>query len=92
MANDSLIQLIKRIAVDAVEASKPCNAIIAKVTAESPLKILVGQKLILDDDFLIVCAGAKEKLKKGASVLLIRQEGGEQYIVVDTIGGDDDVT
>lgn len=85
MPNENLIQLIKRIAVSAVEASKPCNTFTGKVRSISPLEISVGQKMVLDDDFLSLTSTAKEKIQKGSNVLMIRQAGGQKYIVVDTL-------
>lgn len=84
MAND-LIQLIKKVAIDAVNASKPCTTCVGKVRELSPLQIIVGQKLVLDSDFLDVTSTANENMKKDTSVLLIRQSGGQKYTVVDTL-------
>jgi hypothetical protein len=67
--NDSLIQLIKRIAVSAVEASKPCNTFTGKVRDISPLEVSIGQKMVLDDEFITLTSTAREKIKKGSNVL-----------------------
>ena len=52
MANSSLIQLIKQMAVEAVRASKPCDYIVGSVTETDPLKIKVSNTLILEEEFL----------------------------------------
>lgn len=52
MASSNLVQLIKRIALEAVEAEKPCDYRIGTVTSVSPLKIKVSQTLELEEDFL----------------------------------------
>ena len=52
VADSNLVQLIKRIAVEAVQASKPCDYTIGTVTSTSPLKIKVSQTLELEEDFL----------------------------------------
>ena len=44
---DDFVKLIKRTAVEAVNASKPANLVFGKVICEDPLKIKVDQKLIL---------------------------------------------
>lgn len=44
---DDLVKIIKKAAVDAVNASKPANIVFGKVVSKSPLKIKVDQKLIL---------------------------------------------
>lgn len=54
MADSNLVQLIKRIAVDAVRASKPSDYVTGVVTGTSPLKIKVSQTLELEDDFLLL--------------------------------------
>ena len=52
-AND-LLKLIKKSAVEAVNASKPANMVFGKVTSEDPLKIKVDQKLILTSSQLVL--------------------------------------
>lgn len=51
---DELVKLIKRSAVDAVNASKPTNVMFGKVTSVKPLKIKVDQKLVLTSAQLIL--------------------------------------
>lgn len=46
-AND-LLKLMKKTAMDAVDASKPANMVFGKVISASPLKIMIDQKLILN--------------------------------------------
>lgn len=85
MANSNLIQLIKRIALEAVTASKPCDILIGNVKSVSPLNIAISQKMVLDEDFLTVSDAAKEKVKKDAAVIMIRRSGGQQFVVIDTV-------
>ena len=85
MPNDSMIQLIKRIAVSAVEASKPCNTFTGKVRDISPLVVSIGQKMVLDDEFITLTSTAREKIKKGSNVLMLRQAGGQKYVIIDTL-------
>lgn len=47
-ANDFL-KLMKKTAMEAVDASKPANMVFGKVLSASPLKIIVDQKLILNE-------------------------------------------
>lgn len=44
---DDLLKMIKKAAIEAVNASKPANVVFGKVISVSPLKIKVDQKLIL---------------------------------------------
>lgn len=124
-AND-MIRLIKKVAIDAVEARKPVNVCYGKVISINPLKIVVEQKLTLEKAQLILCQNVTDyktnvtmnwtsektwnydgdtillthsheiKGKKqitvhnglvvGDEVILIRQQGGQKYIVLDRIG------
>lgn len=81
----NLSQLIKKCSMEAFKASKPCDIMVGKVKSISPLTISVGQQLVLDDDFLIVCDTAKSKLEKNKSVALVRQSGGQRFLIIDTI-------
>ncbi len=81
----SLTQLIKRCSMEAFKASKPCDVMVGKVRTKSPLTISVGQQLVLDEDFLIICDTARSKLEKNKTVALIRQSGGQRFLVIDTI-------
>lgn len=45
-AND-LLNIVKRAALEAVDASKPCDFCYGKVTSAAPLKISVDQKMTL---------------------------------------------
>jgi len=49
-----LVRLIKRAALDAVEASKPCNLVFGTVTSTSPLKINIEQKMTLTSAQLVL--------------------------------------
>lgn len=50
----ALIKVIKKAAVDAVEASKPVNICYGKVTNTSPLQVYVSQKMTLGESQLIL--------------------------------------
>lgn len=52
MAN--MVELIKKAAMDAVKASKPANIVYGEVISVSPLNVSVDQRLILDEDFLVL--------------------------------------
>ncbi len=122
------VNMIKRVALAAVKASKPAEVCFGRVTEESPLKILVDQKLTLGKVQLILSrhvtdyetalsggniqniAGTMPELVEipadtqhipagkrmlvtvhnglavGDEVVLLRQQGGQKYIVWDKIG------
>lgn len=51
---NEIIRAVKRAAVDAVEAQKPCIVLFGTVTKENPLEILVEQKMTLSEAQLIL--------------------------------------
>lgn len=59
MDSIDLIRIIKRAAVDAVNATKPCDVVFGKVISENPLKIQIDQKLILEDAQLVLTSTVK---------------------------------
>lgn len=85
MGSSNLVQLIKKIAMEVYSESKPCDVMTGRVMSESPLKISVGNKMILDSDFVVVSSTAKEKMKKKATVIMIRQNKGQKFFVIDTV-------
>lgn len=86
MANSDLIQLIKRIALDAVKAGKPCDIMVGTVEKEDPLKIKISGKVTLDRDFFHVTNTViKSGLKKGDKVMVVRASGGQKYFVLDKV-------
>lgn len=85
MANN-INQLIKKIAMDAYHAGKPCDIITGIVTETKPLRIKISGKAILDDDFLEITQTASEAgLEKGDKAALIRVGGGQKYFVIDKV-------
>lgn len=52
--SNDLVKLIKKAAVEAVNASKPANMVFGKVISASPLKVKVDQKLILTKAQLVL--------------------------------------
>ena len=103
MAN--LNELIKKIAINAVEQNKPVNIFYGEVVNTNPLSITVNQKKTYTEEFLVLTRnvtdyntyikkedGQKEKytiynsLKKGDTVILLRVQGGQEFIVLDKKG------
>lgn len=123
---NQLVKLVKRAAVEAVQASSPTGVEYGFVTSASPLEITVDQKKILTEAQLILTdavrdyavemttlpefheteetsggsgdaafASHKHKyqgrkkwkvhnaLKTGEKVILLRCDGGQQYVVMD---------
>ena len=97
-AND-LLKVVKKTALNAVEAGKPADFCFGKVTSESPLKISIEQKITLDAAQLILTRNVTEfttkidgyertidnKLSLGEEVVLLRQKGGQKFLVLDRV-------
>lgn len=93
-------KLIKKAAQDAFEASKPVNVFFGNVTSVSPLNINVEQKMTLGENQLVLARSVTNyitningtnmavynALNVGDSVILIRQQGGQKFIVIDRLG------
>lgn len=96
MSNKNLLQIIKQSAVEAVAASNPVSIIYGTVSSSKPLEIRIGQKLSLDEDYLILTRNVTKykdnndliidnELKQGEKVILIRSQGGQRYVVLDKV-------
>ncbi len=83
----NLINIIKKAAVEAVEASKPVAVLFGKVVKTSPLQINVEQRMTLTKEFLKLTKTVTEdnELKVNDSVVLLRAQGGQKYIVLDKL-------
>lgn len=57
---NELVALLKKAAVDAVDASKPVNVYFGEVLSASPLKINVEQKMVLGEKQLILSRNVTE--------------------------------
>ena len=120
-----LLNAIKKAALDAVNASQPCDFCFGKVTNTSPLKISIEQKMTLGAAQLVLTrnvtdfstevtidwntevksggsgdfafdehnhsiTGRKKilihnALKLGDEVILMKQKGGQKYLVLDRL-------
>lgn len=83
----NMIETIKKVAMDAFEASSPVKVVFGTVLSASPLKIKVEQKLTLGASNLVITKTADGALASGNKVVMIRMQGGQQYIIVDKVVG-----
>ncbi|WP_187115091.1 DUF2577 domain-containing protein [Anaerostipes caccae] len=75
------VALLKKIAKQERESSKPAAIVEGKVTSGDPLKIRLNKRVTIDKDFLYMTDGAKE-LKKGDTAILLRNQGGQDFVVL----------
>ncbi|WP_440188919.1 DUF2577 domain-containing protein [Anaerocolumna jejuensis] len=74
-------------ALEAVEASKPTVVLFGTVSSINPLSVYLEQKRTITKDFLVVTDKAKN-LTVGDTVVMIRMQGGQKYIVLDKVVSD----
>lgn len=51
MSSGNLVQLIKKIAMDAVRAAKMCDYVTGVVTSKDPLKVKITNSFEIGEDF-----------------------------------------
>ena len=91
--SDSLVQLIKKIAMDAVRSAKMSDYKIGTVSGVSPLIIKMSNTLEIDTDYeveikigdVIQSRTVLNSLKVGEKVLMLRKSGGQEYIIIDRV-------
>ena len=54
MSSGNMVQLIKKIAMDAVRAAKMCDYVTGVVTSADPLKVKITNAFEIGDEFLVV--------------------------------------
>ena len=83
--SQDLLQIIKKAAMDAVETSNPIRVVFGTIESISPLRVKIEQKLSIGEIFLIHTDTFKRYTDKkiGDKVVLIRMQGGQQYLVLD---------
>lgn len=75
-----LIETIKRAALDAVRASKPCEITCGTVLQTSPFTVQVDQKIKLSGDMVVLLENYNSDITTGDKVVLLRMQGGQKYI------------
>ena len=62
--NAQLTQIIKRIAVDAIETKKPLDVVIGNIISVEPLKINLSQFIDIKEDMMVIPSEYKEHEEK----------------------------
>ncbi|MBP1961167.1 DUF2577 domain-containing protein [Paenibacillus aceris] len=92
-----LANLIKQAGVGAVDATSPVSVLLGTVTNTNPLEVSVDQRFSLVEDFLIIpeqlthyevtigiqVVVIRRGLEIGDSLILLRMQGSQQYIILD---------
>ena len=80
-----LLTIIKKAAVEAVEASHPSDFCFGKVISKKPLKISVEQKMVLSSAQLVLTRTVQNDLSVNEKVVLLKKKGGQKYLVLDRV-------
>ncbi|KKO50972.1 DUF2577 domain-containing protein [Paenibacillus sp. DMB20] len=94
-----MLDIIKKASLSAVSNTNPMAVLYGTVISENPLEVNVDQRFNLTEDFLVVgesmteyklyIAGEeyviRQGLKTGDTVLLVRYQGGQTYLVLDRL-------
>jgi hypothetical protein len=81
---DGLLQIIKHIAVNAVNAESPCGVYYGTVESVLPLRVKIEERLVLEESLLRLGPEALD-IKTGDAVTLLRVQGGRRYVVQDIV-------
>ena len=76
--SSGIIDTIKRVALNAFEASNPVKLLFGIVVSTNPIKIQVGEYLTLTKEFLVI----NGSVSVGDTITLIRCQGGQKYVVL----------
>ena len=75
------VEIIKQASLEAIETQQPMSILFGKVTSTNPLKVKVGESLILQEKQLYL----DSLVYDNEDVILIKQQGGQKYLVFSTI-------
>ncbi|MEK3788743.1 DUF2577 family protein [Paenibacillus sp. FSL K6-1230] len=79
----SLSDTLKMLSKTTNDAGSPAGVYYGTVTASDPLAIMVDQKLPLPKEALVLLKGSSYKV--GDYVVLLRFQGGNQYLVLGEV-------
>lgn len=82
----ALIKIIKQAAFEVYEANKPAAPVLGLVKSLMPLEIVIDGNVTLPEELLTVCATARQTMQPGDTVVMLRQQGGQMYFVIDKRG------
>ena len=82
-----LVRSMKRAPLDAMESGKPVDVSIETVSKAEPLEIAISEKITLcKEQLLITDTASKISFEIGDKVVLIRLQGGQQFMILDKAG------
>jgi len=101
----ALVNVIRRIVRETTEAHKPSGLYFGKVTSVSPIKITIDPKHVLTEEFIVLGRYITEfsvdltiegelwrGLRPNDELMLMREQGGQRYAVIDWVNRVDEDT
>lgn len=81
-----IYSVLKKVAMGAMEESKPCDLVFATVSGAAPLEITIDQKTIIPKDFLMLTDTINTTgLAKGDKVVILQAHGGQKFLILDKV-------
>ena len=82
-----LVEIIKKVAVNAVEQTKPVQIRFGTVSKVKPVEVLVDSNITLKESNgqLILTRSVYNQLQLGDKVVMVRKEGGQTFVVLDRL-------
>lgn len=80
-----MLDIMRRAGAGAVEAGQPVAVMFGTITKTNPLEVSVEERLPLTRDFLIVPERLDGHFESGEKYILIRVQGGNQFVLMDRV-------
>lgn len=87
MYNNDLYSVLKKVAVNAVNSSKPCDWCYGYVISVSPFSVRISDRFEIDKDFIEFGSRKIENFEIGDKLILLRKAGGQLFLCLDVING-----
>ena len=82
-----MFNVMKQIAENVFTAKQPADWCYGKVISLDPFQVQIDQKLPLKKEFLAVRTGVSAaSFKVGDKLILLKKQGGQQYLILDKKG------
>lgn len=78
-------EMIKDITTKIISTMPLTEPYVGEVIKNSPLKVIIDNKITIDDNEIIRTTGYKGEIKEGTRLLFIRASGGQKFYLINTI-------
>lgn len=81
----NFIEIIKGVVLQVINNLRFTEVFIGEVIDENNLKIKLNDKIILTENQIIRTLNFNNKIKIGTKILILREQGGQRYYLINTI-------